>query len=76
MRRLTIGQRNDDCFEESFYYTLSIIHNFHLRILCFITCSDIFIVFYHTAIQNVFSSFVIHVHLILWYSSAHGSKER
>ena len=28
MRRLTIGQRNDDFFKESFYYTLLFIHIF------------------------------------------------
>ena len=61
MRRLTIGQRKDDFFYESFYYTLLhifIYPHFHLRILGFITCSDIFIVFYRTAIQNVYTVFI------------------
>ena len=45
MRRLTIGQRNDDFFLRKLLLHIIIYTHFHLSILCFITCSDIFILF-------------------------------
>ena len=62
MKRLTFRQRNNDFFfMKAFithYYTFIIYPHFHLCILCFITCSDILIVFYRTAIQIVYTVFI------------------